>query len=109
MTEKSGLFKKLMIDMEPVKRHVKIIKTLMSEQPSGIIKMSHATGIPVHKIRYSLRILENEGIVSPSSEGAMLTPEFIDRKEDVVNEAKQVLDEIEKLYNELRLALIGKK
>ena len=109
LSERSNLFKKVVEDMEPVKRHVKIIKTLMAEQPAGIIKMSQSTGIPVHKIRYSLRVLEKDGIISPSSEGAMLTPEFIDNKNQIVDEAKAFLDDLEKLYTELRLALIGKR
>ena len=109
MNEKSNLFRKVIEDLEPVKRHVKIIKTLMAEQPVGIIKMSQSTGIPVHKIRYSLRVLEMDGIITPSSEGALLTPEFIDNKNQLVDEAREFLDDIETLYSELRLALIGKK
>ncbi len=109
MNEKSNLFRKVIEDLEPVKRHVKIIKTLMAEQPVGIIKMSQSTGIPVHKIRYSMRVLEMDGIITPSSEGALLTPEFIDNKNKLVDEAREFLDDIESLYSELRLALIGKK
>ncbi|MCL4357025.1 MAG: transcriptional regulator [Candidatus Thermoplasmatota archaeon] len=109
MNEKSNLFRKVIEDLEPVKRHVKIIKTLMAEQPVGIIKMSQSTGIPVHKIRYSMRVLEMDGIITPSSEGALLTPEFIDNKNKLVDEAREFLNDIESLYAELRLALIGKK
>ena len=35
MNEKSNLFRKVIEDLEPVKRHVKIIKTLMPEASLG--------------------------------------------------------------------------
>jgi predicted transcriptional regulator len=56
-----------------------------------------------------MRVLEMDGIITPSSEGALLTPEFVDNKNKLVDEAREFLNDIESLYAELRLALIGKK
>jgi len=58
-----SIFKEIREDIETLERHMTIIKTLLMEQPLGIIKMSQQTGIPEHKIRYSLRILENEALL----------------------------------------------
>lgn len=109
MTEESNLFKELKETLEPVKRHIKIIEALMNDQPAGIIKISNSTGIPDHKIRYSLRILEKDGIISPSKDGAILTPEFIENKEKIVEEAKEILDSFESLYSEIKKSFLGKK
>ena len=109
MTEESNLFKELKETLEPVKRHIKIIEALMNDQPAGIIKISNSTGIPDHKIRYSLRILEKDGIISPSKDGAILTPEFIENKEKIVEEAKEILDSFDALYSEIKKSFLGKK
>lgn len=109
MTQESNLFKELKETLEPVKRHIKIIESLMNDQPAGIIKISQSTGIPDHKIRYSLRILEKDGIISPSKDGAILTPEFIENKEKIIEEAKEIRDSFDDLYSEIRKSLLGKK
>ena len=54
MDHATSLFREIKNDLETVKRHLSIIQTLLREQPVGIIKISHETGIPEHKIRYSL-------------------------------------------------------
>ncbi|MGP6207767.1 transcriptional regulator [Cuniculiplasma sp. SKW3] len=109
MTQESNLFKELKETLEPVKRHIKIIEALMNDQPAGIIKISQSTGIPDHKIRYSLRILEKDGIIAPSKDGAILTPEFIENKEKIIEEAKEILDSFDDLYSEIRKSFLGKK
>ncbi|AKA48156.1 ribosomal protein [uncultured archaeon] len=103
-----SIFKEIVYDLETVKRHIAIIKTLLREQPAGIIKMAKETNIPEHKIRYSLRILEKEGVISPSREGAILTPEFIENRDAIMNSAKLVLDEMEGIYSDLKSTLAKK-
>ena len=56
-----------------LKRHVKILKTLREKQPMGIIKLSELTNYPQHMVRYSLRILEQDGLIEPSPQGAITT------------------------------------
>jgi len=60
-------------ELDILKRHIDILKILQGQQPIGIIKLSELTGYPQHMVRYSLRILEQEGLIEPSSRGAMLT------------------------------------
>jgi len=56
-----------------LERHVKILKTLREKQPMGIIKLSELTNYPQHMVRYSLRILEQDGLIEPSPQGAITT------------------------------------
>ncbi len=54
-------------------RHLEVLKTVRDHGPIGIIRLSQLTGQPQHMIRYSLRTLENSGVIIPSPQGAMVT------------------------------------
>ncbi len=60
-------------ELDILKRHVNVLKVLQENQPAGIIKLSELTNHPQHMVRYSLRILEQEGLIEPSPQGAVTT------------------------------------
>lgn len=60
-------------ELDILKRHILVLKVLQENQPMGIIKLSDLTGYPQHMVRYSLRILEQDGLIEPSSQGAVTT------------------------------------
>ncbi len=60
-------------ELDILKRHIHVLTMLKEHQPMGIIKISEMTGYPQHMIRYSLRILEQERLIEPSSRGAVVT------------------------------------
>jgi predicted transcriptional regulator len=60
-------------ELDILKRHVLVLKTLKQSEPAGIIKLSELTKHPQHMVRYSLRILEQEGLIEPSPQGAVTT------------------------------------
>jgi len=60
-------------ELEILKRHIHVLKVLKENQPMGIIKLSELTNYPQHMVRYSLRILEQDGIIEPSPHGAVTT------------------------------------
>jgi len=60
-------------ELDILKRHIHVLKTLQESQPMGIIKLSELTGYPQHMVRYSLRILEQDGLIEPSPQGAITT------------------------------------
>ena len=60
-------------ELDILKRHIHILKTLQNNQPMGIIKLSELTSYPQHMVRYSLRILEQDGLIEPSPQGAVTT------------------------------------
>ncbi len=108
MVNSTSLFREIRNDLETVKRHISIVQTLINEQPVGIIKISHETGIPEHKIRYSLRVLEKEGLILPSREGAILTPEFLESKDSIIEEAQKLATEMQEIYHNLKSSLMKK-
>ena len=88
-------------ELDILKRHIDVLKTLQKNQPIGIIKLSEITNYPQHMVRYSLRILEQDGLVEPSSQGAVTT----DRIEKTLNLLKKTLEDISKTANELKKSL----
>ncbi len=78
-----------------LERHLQVLKMVIESEPIGIVKMSNETGYPHHKVRYSLRVLEEENLIEPSSQGAITTErteEFVaelDGKVDDINEKLQ--------------------
>lgn len=56
-----------------LRRHLIILKQVVENEPIGILKLAEETKIPSHKVRYSLRILEHEGLIAASAPGAITT------------------------------------
>ncbi len=69
------MFSRLEEEIELLERHMKILKLVIENEPIGIIKLSEKSGMPQHKIRYSLRVLEHNGMIKPSQRGAVTTEE----------------------------------
>jgi predicted transcriptional regulator len=71
-------------------RHLDVLKTVKEQGPIGIIRLSQMTGQPQHMVRYSLRTLEKDGIITPSSQGAIVTDEV----HEMLGTLGSTLDEI---------------
>ncbi len=67
LTEKVGC------EMEMLARHLLILKCVVENEPIGILKLAEETKIPSHKVRYSLRVLEQEGLIAATAPGAVTT------------------------------------
>ncbi|MEM0155797.1 MAG: transcriptional regulator [Thermoplasmataceae archaeon] len=106
--EGQSIFREIRRDIQNLRRHISIIENLLKEQPQGIIKISQETGIPRHKIRYSLRMLEHDNIILASKEGAIISPEFVGNKERVLAESEEVVGEINNLHQTLKNMLSKK-
>jgi len=81
LSRRSALTSKIEAEVKLLERHVAMLQAIMENQPIGIIRLSDLMKFPQHKVRYSLRILEQEGLIKPSPEGAVTTdklPEFLD-------------------------------
>ena len=95
---------KLESEMELLGRHIKVMRAVMENQPVGIIRLSQILGIPEHKVRYSMRILEQEGLIVPSPGGAEATKkvkkEMKNLKEvieKVMEDGKRIIEELEEI------------
>lgn len=59
------MLKKMKDEIELLSRHVIVIRAVMEHQPIGIMKLSELLDLPFHRIRYSLRVLEQLGTSGP--------------------------------------------
>jgi len=88
-------------ELDILKRHVHVLQILKENQPMGIIKLSDLTEYPQHMVRYSLRILEQDGLIEPSPQGAIVT----DKVSDTVDRLKNILDSISNTAQEIKQSL----
>jgi len=82
-----------------LERHLQVLKMVIENEPIGIVKMSNETGYPHHKVRYSLRVLEEENLIEPSSQGAITT----ERTLEFVEELDGKIDEIVEKMNGMKI------
>ena len=88
-------------ELDILKRHIHVLKTLQEKQPMGIIKLSEITKYPQHMVRYSLRILEQDGLIEPSPQGAVTTNEAT----NTLTLLKATLDNISRTAIEIKKEL----
>lgn len=86
-------------EVDMLERHLQVLKMVIKNEPIGIVKMSNETGYPHHKVRYSLRVLEEEDLIEPSSQGAITT----DRTDEFVSDLDGKLDEITEKLNGMKI------
>ncbi|MFB6081781.1 MAG: hypothetical protein ABEJ67_03065 [Halanaeroarchaeum sp.] len=86
-------------EVDMLERHLQVLKMVIKNEPIGIVKMSNETGYPHHKVRYSLRVLEEENLIEPSSQGAITT----ERTTGFVEELEDKLDEIIGKLEEMKI------
>src|SRR4030042_896783 len=84
-------------ELDILKRHIMVLETLKKNEPAGIIKLSELTQHPQHMVRYSLRILEQDGLIEPSPQGA-ITTDAVDKTMQLL---RSKLKEMRKTIDEL--------
>lgn len=73
MTLTYTVISRLEEEVEVLDRHLHVLKTVIANEPIGIAKMSTKLGYPRHKVRYSLRMLEEAEFIEPTDLGAVTT------------------------------------
>ncbi len=77
-SETAQLVDRIEEELELLARNVEILEKLGKSPPIGIIRLSEALHLPIHKTRYSLHLLEREGVIQPSADGAVITDKAIE-------------------------------
>jgi predicted transcriptional regulator len=92
------MLEKLRGDIQLLDRHIEVMKAVMEHEPIGIVKLSLLMDLPYHRIRYSLRVLEQMGYIRASPAGAVTTIQ-----------AKRLLSNIDQDVDELVTLLTALK
>lgn len=88
-------------ELELTERHLLVLKKVIEEGPIGILKLAEVTGMQNHKVRYSLRVLEQANLIKPSAQGAVpgdAVPKFLENFQhelEMINEKVSRIREIE--------------
>lgn len=88
---------RLQKEVDMVERHLQVLRLVVENEPMGIVKLSEETGFPHHKVRYSLRVLEEESLIEPSNRGALTTDQtrlFID---GLADDLEELADQLQSL------------
>ncbi|MGZ4925052.1 MAG: FaeA/PapI family transcriptional regulator [Halobacteriota archaeon] len=88
-------------EIEMLERHLEVLNAVVVGEPIGISKLSEVTGHSKYKVRYSLRILEQEGLIKPSPYGAITSSrisEFVQNYEQLLDQFLQKLSEVKTNY-----------
>ena len=88
-------------EIDLLSRHIDVLTTVRDHGPIGIIRLSQVTGQPQHMIRYSLRTLENGGVIKPTPQGAMVT----DSVHETLGTIEETLDDLSTTMQDLKKKL----
>lgn len=94
-TRHTGLVAGFRGELDLLERHIRMLQFVQKHGPIGIIRLGTLLGVPKHKVRYSLRILEKEGYIRPSTAGAVTTEKvesFFEQVQTLLSGVKQELD-----------------
>jgi predicted transcriptional regulator len=93
------MIEKVKSEIELMQRHIEVLRTVVAHEPIGIMKLSEVLDLPFHRIRYSLRVLEQLGYIKASPSGAVATDlaaNLLAHLEDEIDEMIALLDAMKK-------------
>jgi predicted transcriptional regulator len=97
MNDSSGMLDRVKDEVALLDRHLEVLRTVMAQQPIGIMRLAELMDLPYHRIRYSLRVLEQMGYIRASPEGAMVmkkTERLLSTLDDQLKEITEQIEEI---------------
>lgn len=81
-------------EVDLLQRHLTVMNAVAENGPIGIMKLTEVLHEPQHRVRYSLRVLEQMGYIQATASGAVAT----DKAYSMLETLDPALDElIEKL------------
>ncbi|MCD6461267.1 MAG: hypothetical protein J7L61_00800 [Thermoplasmata archaeon] len=95
---------RLEMEIELMERHVEMLKAILENQPIGIIRLSEILDYPQHKVRYSLRLLEQDGLIEPTPEGAVTTKKvfpFLRKLQKAMRSMEETIKSLEGMVEEV--------
>lgn len=96
--ESAQLVNRIEDEINLLARNVEILEKLAKSPPIGIIRLSEALHLPIHKTRYSLHLLEREGVIQPSADGAVVT----DKAREFWSNLNSSLDRMSQVIQQLK-------
>ena len=74
------------------------------DEPIGILKLAEETKIPSHKVRYSLRVLEQEDLIRATAPGAVTTNQTV----SFLKELDSMIEDLSRKAENLKMIKIAR-
>jgi predicted transcriptional regulator len=78
-----------------------LLRATLENQPVGIIRLSEILNLPKHKVRYSLRVLEREGVIIATPEGAVISEKYEEFVESISQYLESLINRIEEVRSRI--------
>ena len=91
------MVERLVEQVEKEARDKQILRAVIEHGPIGIVRLSERTGVAEHKVRYSLRMLENDDLVEPTPNGAIPVDDVEERLEEMNDGIDDIVARLEEL------------
>jgi len=88
---------RLRTQVEKEERDQRILRAVIEDGPIGITRLADETGVPEHKVRYSLRMLENDGLIEPTPNGAVPADDIDERLARINDGIDDIVERLEAL------------
>lgn len=89
-------------ELELLSRHIRMLQFVEKHGPIGIIRLGQLLGEAKHKVRYSLRILERDGYIRPTTAGALPTEKTGTFLQEMQRMLADVMKELDGLHKSLQ-------
>lgn len=83
--------------VEKERRDVAIFRAVVEHGPIDIVSLAEETDIPEHKVRQSVRMLENDGVVEPSEQGTVPPDDVEDQVTAINDGVDHLVERVEEL------------
>jgi len=83
--------------VEKEQRDVQILRAVIEHGPIGIVRLSEETDLPEHKVRYSLRMLEEDELIEPTPDGAVPSETIAADVEDINDGLDRLIGRLEEM------------
>lgn len=97
MNDSSNMLERVKAEVALMERHLDVLRAVMIHQPIGIMRLAEQMDLPYHRIRYSLRILEQMGYLRASPEGAVILDRAYQLVESLDEELEGILRELQRI------------
>jgi predicted transcriptional regulator len=91
------MIQRLARQFDKEERDLLVLRAVLEHQPIGINRLASETGLDEHKVRYSLRMLEEDGLVEPTPEGAVTVDDIGERIGAINDGLDELIGRLERL------------
>jgi predicted transcriptional regulator len=91
------MIERLARQLQKEERDLLVLEAVLQHHPIGIERIAEVTGIDEHKTRYSLRMLEDDGLVEPTPNGAVPAADIASHIEEIHQGLDGLIERVEEL------------